>query len=241
MATVKDRIDKWRVARLRGSNQINYEVLVAWYNEWYSEFQKIALEYVANNIQTTNISMNIVSWQDTYDLPFDLSNVQDFYSITQLTVALNTDKNGNPIYRKCLPISLTDYNIKSNWYQKWEPIIWRRISKRNPRYSFINKSEFKIFPTPTENITAGINLQYNFYTQDLGLYDDESNLWVPRYFLDVINRYLDYKLYEAENPELSDKYYQLFKETLYDNIHGLNRDKRPVEEEFANTTYFSHY
>lgn len=241
MATVQTRLNHWRKARLRGASQVNNEVLLEWYNEWYSEFQKLLLEYVANNIQTTNISMNIVSWQDTYSLPFGLQNAEDFYSITQLTVALYTDKNGNPVFNKCQPISMTDYNIKSNWYQKGSPIIWRRISKRNPRYSFINKSEFKIFPTPTENITAGINLQYNFYTQDLSLSDDESKLWVPRYFLDVINRYLDYKLYEAENPELSDKYYQLFLTTLYDNIHWLNRDKRPTEEEFANTSYFSHY
>jgi len=241
MATVQTRLNKWRIARLRGQNQVNYDVLLEWYNEWYSEFQKICLEYVANNLQTTNISINLIAWQDTYSLPFWLNNAQDFYSITQLTVALCKDKNWNPVYRKCMPISLTDYNIKESWYQKGSPIIWRRISKRNPRYSFINKSEFKIFPTPTENITAGINLQYNFYTQDVSLNTNEDTLWVPRYFLDVINRYLDFKLYEAENPELSDKYYQLFKETLYDNIHGLNRDKRPVEEEMANTSYFSHY
>lgn len=241
MATVQTRLNKWRIARLRGQNQVNNEVLLEWYNEWYSEFQKACLEFVANNLQTTNISMNIVAGRDTYSLPFWLNNAQDFYSITQLTVALIKDKNWNPVYRRCLPISLTDYNIKDNWYQKGSPIIWKRISKRFPRYSFINKSEFKIFPTPTEDITAGINLQYNFFTQDVTLSTDEDSLWVPRYFLDVINRYLDYKLYEAENPELSDKYYQLFIQTLYDNIHGLNRDKRPVEEEIANTSYFSHY
>ena len=241
MATVKNRLDKWRVARLRGQSQINYEVLVAWYNEGYDEFQKMCLEWVANNLQTTSISMNIVAGQDTYSLPFSLQNAQDFYSITQLTVALYTDKNGNPVYRKCLPINLAEYNIRSNGYQKGEPIIWKRISRLHPRYSFINKSEFRIFPKPTEDITAWINLQYNFYTEDVSLNDNEDKLWVPRYFLDVINRYLDYKLYEAENPELSDKYYQLFQNTLHDNLYGLNRDKRPVEEEFANTSYFSHY
>lgn len=240
MWTVQQRLDKWRVSRLRWQNQVNNTVLLEWYNEWYSEFQKFCLEFVANNLQVTNIGINIVAWQDTYELPFDI-NWKDFYSITQMTVAMVKDKNWNPVYRKCMPISLTDYNIKSNWYQKQEPILWRRISKRYPRYSFITKSKFKVFPTPTENISAWINLTYNFYTEDVSLGTNEDTLWVPRYFLDVINRYLDFKLYEAENPELADRYYQLFKETLTDNIYGLNRDKRPVEEELANTSYFSHY
>ena len=75
MATVQTRLNKWRIARLRGQNQVNNEVLLEWYNEWYSEFQKACLEFVANNLQTTNISMNIVAGRDTYSLPFWLSNL----------------------------------------------------------------------------------------------------------------------------------------------------------------------
>jgi hypothetical protein len=36
-------------------------------------------------------------------------------------------------------------------------------------------------------------------------------------------------------------YYQQFEKTMMDNIYGMNKDKRPIEEWFANTTYFSHY
>lgn len=59
-------------------------------------------------------------------------------------------------------------------------------------------------------------------------------LGLPRYFLDVIDDYMSYRLIEAENPELAGSYYQTFINTLHNNIYGLNRDQRPVEEEFAN-------
>jgi hypothetical protein len=47
MATVKDRIDKWATAELRGEDQINYDVLVAWYNKGLHTFQKYLLEYAS--------------------------------------------------------------------------------------------------------------------------------------------------------------------------------------------------
>lgn len=65
-------------------------------------------------------------------------------------------------------------------------------------------------------------------------------LGLPRYFLDVIDDYLSYRLIEAENPELAAMYYQTFEKTLHDNIYGLNRDQRPVEEEFANLRSLYH-
>jgi hypothetical protein len=33
-------------------------------------------------------------------------------------------------------------------------------------------------------------------------------------------------------------YYQEFKETLHNNIYGLSRDQRPIEEERADLSYF---
>lgn len=68
-----------------------------------------------------------------------------------------------------------------------------------------------------------------------------NNLNLPRYFLDAIDDYITFRLYQAENPEMAQWYYQQFENTLHDNIYGLNKDKRPVDEGFANTTYFSHY
>ena len=68
-----------------------------------------------------------------------------------------------------------------------------------------------------------------------------NNLNLPWYFLDAIDDYITFRLYQAENPEMAQWYYQQFESTLHDNIYGLNKDKRPVDESFANTTYFSHY
>ena len=70
---------------------------------------------------------------------------------------------------------------------------------------------------------------------------DIESLNIPRYFFDAIDDYLTFRLYQAENPELATYYKQQFIETLHDNIYWLNKDKRPVDEDFANTSYFSHY
>lgn len=242
MATVKDRLDSWAIDNVRWDSQVNYDVLLSWYNKGLQIFQKHLLEFVANSLHTTHIDITLTANQDVYDFPFSLSNLKDFYSIVQLRVAYRKDKNGNPIYRVCRALSLTDYNITKDWYQKWAPRVWGRISKLNPRYSFVGSDKFRIYPTPDETITQWISLDFNYFLPKItNAQTDESELDLPWYFLDAIDDYMTYRLYQVENPELAAMHLQNFQNTLNDNIYGLNRDKRPVEEWFADTRYFSHY
>lgn len=141
------------------------------------------------------------------------------------------------------------------WSQKWGPYVWGRISEINPRYIFVPKFEdwvyhadIKIFPTPTMDVDMGLTLTYNFVQQPVEYNDafstnsvDLATLNLPWYFLDAIEDYITFRLYQAENPEMAQWYYSQFESTLHDNIYGLNKDKRPVDEGFANTSYFSHY
>ena len=162
-----------------------------------------------------------------------------------------------PIYNICKPIDLWDYNInpwvnrpegwteiKQRWWvQRWWPYIWGRISEKRPRYTFISKDTIRIYPTPVQDIDNWISLNYN-YMPDIDSIDKDTtinSLNLPRYFLDAIEDYITFRLYQAENPEMAQWYYQQFESTLHDNIYGLNKDKRPIDEWFANTTYFSHY
>lgn len=256
MATIRSRIQHWATEELRGSSQVNEEVLLARYRKWMLIFQKAMLEYVSGMHSTASVFNNIVKDQSEYSLPLGQTGIPDFYSIIQLRVAYKTDKYWQPLYRVCKPMNLTDYNIRpsNNIYedgklveqwgrQKWAPMIWGRISERNPRYVFVDKDTIKIYPTPTENITNWIALNYNYIDsiEAVGLGTNESTLNLPRYFFDAIEDYMTFRLYQAENPEMAQWYYQQFDNTLKDNIYGLNKDKRPIEEWFANTTYFSHY
>lgn len=151
------------------------------------------------------------------------------------------------------------YDLKQQWgRQVGSPYVRNRISEVNPRYIFVPKyenwvykSDIKIFPTPTKDIDRWLTLTYNFVQQPIteleAFWDndhdpiDESTLNLPRYFFDAIEDYITFRLYQAENPEMAQRYYQQFQQTLNDNIYGLNKDKRPIEEDFANTSYFSHY
>ena len=255
MATVQTRINNWRKSELRGEYQVNNEVALLRYNKWLQIFQKEILEYVANQGMTTAVALPTEAWRDTYALPFNFNItgttnptfLTDFYSITQLRVAYDTDKNGNPKYRVCEPITLSDYNITSKGKSKWAPYIRGRISKINPRYTFINTYEWgkvqthiKLFPTPDKTITAGISLNFNYINKPVEASTEEDMLGLPRYFLDAIDDYMSYRLFQAENPELAGTYYQQFITTLHNNIYGLNRDQRAVEEEFANLRSLSH-
>lgn len=241
MATVQNRINTWRQWELRWAPQVNENVALIWYNKWLHIFQKYLLEYVANELQVKTVTQNITAGTDTYSLPFGTTVdwlTADFYSIAQLRVAYKTGKDGYPVYKVCSPINIGDYNIDPKSGKSiGEPNIWRRISKRNPRYTFTSKNQIRIFPTPTENITAGINLTFNYMTRDVSLSTNEDSLGLPTYFLDAIEDYLSYRLIQAENPELAMTYLQRFNDTLHDNIYGLNRDQRPVEEEFADLRY----
>lgn len=238
MATVQSRINTWRQWELRGASQVNENVALIWYNKGLKIFQKNLLEYVANQLQIQTVTQNITAGTELYSLPTAVSVgswvTADFYSIAQLRVAYKKDKNGYPVYRVCEPINIADYNIHPKTGKSvWQPFIWSRISKFHPRYMFTGKNEIRIFPKPDQNVTAWLNLTFNYISKDVSLNTNEESLGLPTYFLDAVEDYLSYRLIQAENPELAMTYYQRFIDTLHDNIYGLNRDQRPVEEEFA--------
>ena len=254
MATVQDRIDSWKTGEVRWANQVNNKVALNRYNKWLQIFQKELLEYVANQGMVTSVNLNTEAWRDTYALPFDFNIkggtgsaiLTDFYSITQIKVAYD-EKNWHLAYRVCDLINMTDYNITSKGHSKGEPFIMRRISKLTPRYTFINKyddwkvqTHIKIFPTPDKTLTGAISLTFNYINKPVESDTEEDTLGLPRYFFDAIEDYMTYKLIDIENPELAMTYYQLFKDALHDNIYWLNRDQRPVEEEFADLRFLSH-
>ena len=127
----------------------------------------------------------------------------------------------------------------------------------HPRFIFVptldkttNKfsNSIKIFPTPLKDVDRWLTLTFNFVQRPIDYADafssssvDLATLNLPWYFFDAIDDYITFRLYQAENPEMAQWYYQQFDQTLHDNIYGLNKDKRPIEEDFANTSYFSHY
>ena len=217
------------------------------------------LEYVSGKQNVANAVFNIVAGQSEYKLPLNEELAPDFYSIIQLRVAYKSDKNWMPLYRVCKLINMTDYNIKPvSWRQIWEPMVWDRISKRNPKFSFVDKNHIKIYPTPTENVDNWLALSYNYIDRTLTElqafweWDEEhsrrthepvdlSTLNLPWYFFDAIEDYITFRLYQAENPEMAQWYYQQFENTLHDNIYWLNKDKRPIDEWFADLRYFYHY
>ena len=253
MATVETRIDNRALSELRWNTQINYSVVLQWYNKWLHLFQKYLLEYASWLLNTSVRFKNIEKGVDEYEFPLWLSNVEDFYSIIQLRVAYKNTKIGTPYYRVCRAIDFWEYNIQplknypstgdvkvQGWQQIWEPIIWKSITERNPRYVFISKNKIKIFPTPKQDVNMWLSLTYNFIEKPVWLSTDEDSLNLPWYFFDVIDDYLSYTLYLKENPELAQVYFETFRTTLHDNIYWLNRDQRYSEENLANTSYFSH-
>ena len=261
MATIQNMYNNRCLEEIRGTSQVNPNVWLAWYKKGLLIFQKMVLEYVSGQQNTESVIRDIDKDTATYTLPLGESGNPDFYSIIQLRVAYHTDKNWNPIYRVCKPISLTDYNIAPTnnkwetdsqweehlvargWSQKGSPRVWDRISERFPRYVFVNKNTIKIFPTPTEDVDNGLFLNYNYIqdTDSITMNTNINSLNLPWYFFDAIEDYITFRLYQAENPEQAQWYYQQFESTLHDNIYWLNKDKRPIEESFADTRCFSHY
>ena len=271
MGTIKEMYDNWCIEELRSWNQVNQEVWLAWFNKWLLIFQKMLLEYVSGKQSTSVTFADIKKWVDEYPLPvFDeQDHIEDFYSIVQLRVAYNVDKNNLPLYRICKPIDFSEYNInplknypatwdvKIQWWrQVWWPMVWDRISRVNPKYVFVPKYEngvyknyIKIFPTPIKDIDRGLTLTYNFVQRPLE-YDESLFTWnsydlwklnLPWYVLDAIEDYITFRLYQAENPEMAQWYYNQFESTLHDNIYWLNKDKRPIDEWMADLRYFYHY
>lgn len=243
MGTVSNRIQKRRKKRLRGQSQINDSVVLLWYQEGLEKFEKELLDYASWKLNTSFRFQNITADTSDYTLPLWIQNVEDFYSIIQLRVAYDVDKNWTPIYRICTPINIWDYNTlpktaENPWYQIGAPLLKHPISKMYPRYVFVNKNTIKIFPTPKKTITWWFQMVYNFIPKEVELTTDENILNLPRYFFDAIEDYMTYCLIENENPELAAPYLAAFNETVHNNIYWLNRDQRINEEEFANLAYY---
>lgn len=85
----------------------------------------MVLEYVSGMQNTSAVMQDITKDEAVYELPLGEAGKPDFYSIIQLRVAYNTDKYGNPIYRVCRQINLTDYNIRptSNTYDENDKLV----------------------------------------------------------------------------------------------------------------------
>lgn len=240
---VSERIQQWRKFRVRWNTQINENIVVLWYQKGLQTFEKELLDYASWKLNTSDRVQNIVANQNEYTLPLGVTNVEDFYSIINLQVAYKTDKNGIPVYRKCEALDIGDYNTlpawtSHPWYQVWSPIIKKPISKLYPRYCFVSKDKIKIFPTPTENISGGMRMIYNFMPKEVALNTQESDLNLPRYFFDAIEDYMTYCLIEVEHPDLAAPYLAAFNETIHRNIYWLNRDQREIEENQANLAYY---
>ena len=206
MTTVSQRLTTRRKSNLRGSSQINDEVLLLRFNEAYTKLQKQLLEYVANQFQTLTVTQDIEEGVQEYVIPGqDLTAGidGDFYSIAQLRVAFK-EKNGIPCYRVCEPISVTDYNIRPDTgRQVGAPYVFGRISKLKPRYYFTGKNKIKIFPKPKEDVEDGLNMTFNYIRRDIVASTDIDSLGIPRYFWDALDEYLQYKLIQKENPEIA--------------------------------------
>lgn len=270
MGTIKQMYENWCKEELRWASQVNQWVWLAWFNKWLLIFQKMLLEYVSWKQSTSVTFADIQKGVDEYPLPVfnEQHNIEDFYSIVQLRVAYWVDKRWLQLYRICKPMDFWDYNIRplKNYPETWDveiqwwrqygwPMIWGRISRRNPRYIFVPKKEngvynnyIKIFPTPTADVPRWLTLTYNFIQRPIEETDAFSSssveLWtlnLPWYFFDAIEDYITFRLYQAENPEMAQWYYQQFENTLHDNIYWLNKDKRPIDEWFADLRYFYHY
>jgi len=243
MGTVAQRIQSWRKKNLRWNTQINEDVVVLWYQEWLEKFEKELLAYASWKLNTSFRFQNITADTSEYKLPLWVQNIDDFYSIIQLRIAYDTDKNGTPIYKICTPINIWDYNTlpktaENPGYQIGAPLLKHPISMEYPRYVFVNKDTIKVFPTPKKNVTWGFQMVYNFMPKEVSKNTDESTLNLPRYFFDAIEEYMTYCLVKNETPEMADRALMDFEKTVHDNIYWLNRDQRANEEEFANLAYY---
>ncbi|MDR0651097.1 MAG: hypothetical protein LBG59_07045 [Candidatus Peribacteria bacterium] len=88
-----------------------------------------------------------------------------------------------------------------------------------------------IYPTPKKTVAAGLYLHYNYVQPDFTLNSDESSMNIPRYFLDVIDYYMDFRLAETRKIEEAQYYYQKFVKHFQEAIGNINnRDSRPVVE-----------
>jgi hypothetical protein len=93
MATISNMYSNWCLEELRWDTQVNQQVWLAWFKKGLLIFQKMILEYVSGQQNTSSVIQDIVKDQATYSLPLGESWKPDFYSIIQLRVAYATDKN----------------------------------------------------------------------------------------------------------------------------------------------------
>jgi hypothetical protein len=141
--------------------------------------------------------------------------------VIALEVAYDIDQKGNLVYAKCTQV---DSSERTEQQRQNQPTT-------APRYRFDGKDGIVLFPTPKKSVTSGMYLHYNFIKIDIPITTNDTELDVPRYFLDCIDLYMDFRQAQVRKMENAQYYYQQFVKNFQDTIGDINsRDSRPVQQ-----------
>lgn len=188
--TVEDYI--WERLFDNASNtwDITVNKALVWFNRYLHRLENEIAIFLMEDSYDEGLSIDLVSWQSDYDLPTWDSSGPTIPWILEFKKLLECTVNYSGAWVRWFKAKeLPDWSLE-------HPIEWYATdsSAETPMFKFKWKNKLTIFPTPTENITDWLKLRYAKTDWDVELDVDETELSIPRQYIQVILEWMSYQL-----------------------------------------------
>lgn len=178
--TIGTHISEWMTDNARNAWDIDASLVLNWFNKYYHEIENEIATFIMDWYFDSELTFNLIANQDTYALPLWNSGgpattwVPEFYKMLEVSIKYKDDKK----YLLAREYPEWDLILPEDAYSEIEPRLL-------PMFKLTRKS-IKIYPTPKENVTAGLKIRYAWTSPDVSASTKEDELTIPRQYIPVI-------------------------------------------------------
>lgn len=236
MKTVQDYILETYEDCYTNQTQVPLTVGLRYFNEAVQDVEKRIAFACRENFFYEKIRTNLIAGTDVYGLPLGNSDgsfdpfIPEFANVTQVRVKYRD----NAKYYRAKPLSPVG-NIDN------PDTLADDLSETTPKYE-IRKNNLQIFPTPKENVTDGLQIDFRSTSPNYQLNDTEQDIPFPWNEHIVIKKLLRAFIFlsrgKLEEKAVAEDDYEKAMAKMLSRLSNINN--MPVRDELPNLSYYTY-
>lgn len=175
--------------------QVNNTRALRYLNRAYHFCENKIVNYLKDNyFRNVNKKINLINNQNEYALPTGLSTAHTSPSAPMLKKLMQVAIKYSDDQSKYYPANIVDYS----WIYEELEDLKTKATKEAPlmiiSWGSLNNQKIEIFPTPTENVTDWIKIDYEASNIDLLISDTEATIRFDRQYMYVLQYWMEYRI-----------------------------------------------